>query len=73
MSTRDGSDQELKLLTVSMICPPLTAQPIDTCVSQYQHLADLELADPMSEEATMEVDLLMGLNYYWKFTTGESH
>ena len=72
VSTRDGGDQELELFTVPFICQPLTAQPIDLCASKYQHLTDLDLADSSSGEPTMDVDLLIGSNYYWDLTTGET-
>ncbi len=72
LMTRDGNNLELELLTVSSICQPLSAQPIDLCTA-YQHLSQLDLADPPSGDApNMDVDLLIGPNYYWKLTTGET-
>ncbi len=70
--TRDGTDLELELFTVPSICQPLSAQPIDLCATRYQHLSDLDLADSSNDEPIMEVDVLIGSNYYWDLTTGET-
>lgn len=59
-----------ELIKVPFICHPLTSQLVDLCVSKYQHLSGLDLADPPSTEAVMEVDILIGSDYYWNFTTG---
>ena len=44
MKLRDGTNKELELFTVPLICKPLAAQPISLCVANYSHLAQLELA-----------------------------
>lgn len=62
--TRDGKDQEIELITVPSICDHLTTQPIDFCVTRYPHLSDLDLADSLSNEGSMEVDLLIGSDFY---------
>lgn len=36
----------------------------------YSHLTPLDLAD-VSEEETLEVDMLIGSDFYWEFVTGE--
>ena len=69
---KEGRDQELELLTVPFICQPLTPQPIDLCMTKYQHLSDLDLADHPNSGSVMEVDLLIGSDYYWSFVTGET-
>ena len=69
--TQDGGQLEFDLFAVPSICQPLSAQPIDLCANAYQHLSDLDLADS-SEAPTMEVDILIGSNYYWDLTTGET-
>ena len=45
VTTRDGQQQEMEFVCTSLICQPLTAQPIDLCMERYRHLAGLELAD----------------------------
>ena len=70
--TRKGENQEMELFTVPLVCQPLLSQPIDLCKSDYQHLHDLELADSSTEGECMEVDLLIGVDYYWRFVTGDT-
>ena len=55
---------------VPHICEPLTTQPIDKCLELHPHISQLDLADdPMDE--TREIDMLIGLDFYWEFVTGE--
>jgi UDP-glucose 6-dehydrogenase len=63
METTDG-DIELQLLTTPIICEPITAQPIALCANSYEHLSDLRLADSSDGKTAMEVDLLIGSDYY---------
>ena len=69
--TREGENEEMELSTVPLVCQPLLSQPIDLCKSDYQHLHDLELADSSAEGESMQVDLLIGVDYYWRFVTGD--
>ena len=39
-------------------------------VQASPHLADLELADS-TEDGEVNLDILIGLDYYWSFVTGE--
>ena len=71
MKTRHGPDAELTLLTVPFICEPLSVQPISLCQDMYSHLSCLELADASDGSAPLEVDLLIGSDYYWQQLTGE--
>ena len=72
MKTREGPDKELELFSVPLICEPLVAQPISFCVEKYNHLARLELADSSNGASAMEVDVLIGSDYYWEFATGKT-
>lgn len=69
MKTLDG-EIELRLLTTPIICEPLEAQPVTLCVNLYEHLSALELADSSDGNSAMEVDLLLGSDYYWELATG---
>ena len=71
MKTRDGADPELTLLTVPYICEPLSMQPISLYTEIYSHLSCLELGDASDGSEPMEVDLLIGSDYYWQLITGE--
>ena len=39
--------------------------------TKYKHLSDLDLADSSNDEGDMEIELLIGSDYYWDFTTGD--
>ena len=67
-----GPNTELMLFTVPHICDPLTAQPVSLCAEMYDHLSSLELADSSSDEAQLEVDVLVGSDYYWELATGKT-
>ena len=74
ITTKDGQKSEINGVCLHpLICQPLTAQPIDLCKERYQHFADIDLADANhGENDMMEVDLLIGSDYYWWFVTGET-
>jgi len=69
LKTLDG-ELEMCLMTTPVICEPLTAQPLSLCVSSYDHLSGLELADTSDGNAPIEVDLLIGSDYYRQLATG---
>ena len=58
---------------VPIICSPLQNQAVSFTVSTYQHLSGLLLADSISadeNENNVEVDVLIGADYYLHFLTG---
>ena len=70
MKMKHGSDQEFEMLVVPQICEPISPQPLSICVENCEHLSQLELADPGSDHP-LEVDVLIGSDYYWELSTGE--
>ena len=56
-----------------LICSPIQNQAIQFAVESYDHLSHIELADSMkfSQNLGMDVDLLIGSDFYWNFLTGE--
>ena len=70
MKMKHGSDQEFEVLVVPHICEPIAPQPLSVCMESCEHLSQLELADPESDHP-LEVDVLIGSDYYWKLATGE--
>ena len=56
---------QLSLYVVPMICEPLVSQPIAACAKENQHLASLDLADYSESDQSLEVDILIGSDYYW--------
>ena len=60
---------EIQALVVPLICESLSSQPIAEC-RDYEHLADLNLADFANASDSLEVDLLIGSDLYWNLVTG---
>ena len=54
-----------------MICEPLSLQPILMCTEKYEHLSQLEMADPVDGTTAKEIDVLIGSDHYWDLVTGE--
>ena len=55
------------------ICSPLQNQAVNFVASTYEHLSGLLLGDSISadeNENDVEVDVLIGADYYWHFLTG---
>ena len=69
LRTLSGS-VEMQLLTTPVICEPLTAQPFPDFAEEYKHLSGLQFADVSNGATLREIDLLIGLDYYWQLTTG---
>ena len=74
MEMRDGQRMELTLFTVPLICEPLTGQLISLCTKKYEHLAQLDLANngSLDNEDHINVDILIGSDYYWELATGKT-
>ena len=69
--TKHGGSQALEVFVVPHICDPVTSKVAASCVKMYNHLPQLDLADVTPDEV-MEVDLLIGSDFYWEFVTGET-
>lgn len=70
MRAKDGPDLYLQLLTVPLICGPLSVTPSQYCKTQFPHLRQLDLAD--EEEQGGEPDILVGSDQYWEIISGET-
>ena len=70
--TRDGLGKELSLLSVPLICEPLSISPIHHCILEYPHLTSLDLACPSRDMAQKGPDILIGCDFYWDIVTGET-
>ena len=65
----------IKIIAIEAICTPTICsnvlnQDVKTVSSNYEHLKQIELADS-SLETTKCIDVLMGVNYYYYWITGE--
>ena len=72
MQLRNGLNQELKLFVVPQICEPLTAQPINICAEKFDHLCQLDMADSSDGKTAVDIELLIGADYYWDLATGHT-
>ena len=67
-----GNDIIMEAYSVPTICSPISNQSIKAALEEYPHLCGLNLADSstLSGDNDVEVDVLIGADYYWKFVTG---
>ena len=70
IAIRAGGYMKLLAVVVPHICDPVHAQPITFAKSNYQHLANLELADPGEHSGELNIDILVGSDHYWDVVTG---
>ena len=49
----------------------LSTQSITCAIEKYSYLSNLELADSPSGDKELNIDILIGSEYYWKPMTGE--
>ena len=69
---RSGHKENLELVVVPHICDPLTVQPISLSSRMYNHLTQLDLADTFHAEMPLDIDMLIGSDFYWDLVTGET-
>ena len=61
---------KLSAVVVPHICNPITMQPIATSKFLYSHIAGPDLADPGDIMGSLEIDVLIGVDHYWRIVTG---
>lgn len=66
----EQSSTSVNLFVVPTICPPLGSQEIDKAKRNFVYLSDIDLADSNNGESGIEIDMLIGADFYWKFFTG---
>ena len=71
LSLRGGGVLKLYFLSVPQICEPLSNQPLSYVSEHHRHLSELDLADYCCTTEPLEVDMLIGLDHYWKLVTGK--
>ena len=69
LATKDDGILQMTALVVPFICHPLTSQPISLSGQHYGHLEGLDLADSANACDTLEIDVLIGSDLYWKLVT----
>ena len=68
---KGNTERFVEAICMSVICSELLNQNITFASQNYAHLNGLELAD-LSTKSVKKVDMLIGLDYYYTFITGES-
>ncbi len=58
--------------TLPIVCSPLSDQAIGLARSFYPHLNNLPLADYATGSEDIELDILLGLDYYWPVVSGHT-
>ena len=53
------------------ICDPVTSRALVVYSKMNGHLSQLDFTNVCPDES-LEVDLLIGLGFYWEFVTGET-
>ena len=71
VSPQIGGSLKMSFLSVPLICEPISGQSIPYAVSTYKELASLEFSDYSQGDSSLKVDILIGLDQYWKLVTGE--
>ena len=66
----NGLNLYLTANTVPVICAPLQNQCIELSRDNISYLQELELADNSFGHSELEIDLLVGADFYWTFITG---
>ena len=65
-------DLLLSAFTVPLICQPLQGQPVEQVVKDNNCFSGLRLADYCNEGETLDIDILVGSDYYWNLVTGHT-
>ena len=71
MDLKNETTFEVSLFAIPFICEPLSIQPITCVTEKYSQLSNLELADYSSGNEELNIDILIGSEYYWRLVTGE--
>ena len=65
IALKNGQQKQFKLFTVPVICEPLSSQPVILCQDTFDHIMNLDLADPTDSCSQQDVDILIGSDQYW--------
>ena len=72
IALKNGQQKQFKLFTVPVICEPLSSQPVTLCQDTFDHIMNLDLADPSDGCSQLDVDILIGSDQYWDLATGNT-
>ena len=69
-SLNDDLNMYITTFAILTICSPIANQVVDVAARSYSHLSDLPLADFCVAESDVDVDMLIGADYFWSIVTG---
>ena len=69
-SLNDDLNMYIKAFTIPTICSPIANQAVNVASRSYSRLSDLPLADFCVAESDVDVDMLIGADYFWSIVTG---
>ena len=55
-----------------VICSPILNQVVELATKNYPHLSGLDLADDSSSSNDVDIDILIGADFYWNFVSNGS-
>ena len=66
----DNTHIYVEALCVPNICAPAQNQNVLQCVKKYEHLSNLLLADSSNGAYPLNIDILIGIDFYYSFISG---
>ena len=70
IKAKDGAMIYITALVVPVVCDPVCHQPVSLTQGIYDYLSGLDLADSSTSGADLDIDVLVGSDYYWTLVTG---
>ena len=72
ITATDGLELYVNAFSVPVICSPISNQAVEVAVEKYPYLNGLDLADNSSPSSDVNIDILIGADFYWNFVSNES-
>ena len=70
ISPQLGDSLKMSFLSILLICEFISGQSISYAVSTYKKLASWEFSDYVQSDSSLQVDILVRLDQYWRLVTG---
>ena len=70
IKAKDGAMIYITALVVPVVCDPVCHQPVSLTQGTYDYLSGLDLTDSSTSGADLDIDVLVGSDYYWTLVTG---
>ena len=71
VNRKNSAKSTVDACVVPTICSKLCNQTIDAAKENYEALYGLEMADNNDVSTELDIQVLVGANYYWDFVTGK--